>query len=215
MAHLWHYSWGSTTYLNEDLATHYLLVTRPTCYHHYQPPPRARTYTNTFSPPCYQLAFPFKPAADSITTLDSNCTSRSCLIELTRSRNWCHLTHWSWETMRQKASWPPTHLSSIFFSLIHLAIPLICHVIAHELPDSLLTFFTTHWFQLSLALHFLLLLFQGRYRDVLIKKKKQNLVQLISQCCHLFFWMHQRNTDCRISVHSFLATSKIYGHLFT
>lgn len=147
MAHLWHYSWGSTMYLNEDLATHYLLVTRPTCYHYYQHPPPAHSNTNTFSPSRYQPAFPFKPAADSVTTLDSNCTSRSCLIELTRSRNWYHLTHWSWETMRQNASCPPPlpflpNLSSIFFPLIHLPISLICYVIAYELPDSFFTSFT-------------------------------------------------------------------------
>lgn len=43
------------------------------------------------------------------------------------------------------------HLSSIFFSLIHLPIPLICHVIAYELPDSFLTPFTIHRFQCCLA----------------------------------------------------------------
>ena len=127
MAHLWHHSWGITTYLNEDLATHYLLVTRPTRYHYYQPPLLARTYTNTFSPSRYQLAFPFKPAADSLTTLDSNCTSRSCLIELTRSRNWYHLTHWSWETMRQNASYhPPT--STPLFSPTCLLFSSLCFI---------------------------------------------------------------------------------------
>lgn len=73
-------------------------------------------HTNTLSPSCYQLAFPFKPATDSVTTLGSNCTSHSCLIELTWSRNWYHLTHWSWETMRHNASCTPTNL---FLSLTH------------------------------------------------------------------------------------------------
>lgn len=104
-------------------------------------PLRAHTYINTLSASCYQLAFSLKPAADSIATLDSNCTSRSCLIELTRSRNWCHLTYWSWETMRQNISPPsptPTHLSSIFFSLIHITIffylPCYCVLIARFFP---------------------------------------------------------------------------------
>lgn len=156
MAHLWHHSRGSATYLNEDLATHYLLVTGPTWYHHYRPPPHpGLAHTQTLSHPLViGFAFPFKPAADSVTTLDSNCTSRSCLIELTRSRNWCHLTHWSWETTRQNATCPPflPHLSSIFFTLIHLPIPLICHVIAYELPDSFLISFTIHRF-LALSCH--------------------------------------------------------------
>lgn len=44
------------------------------------------------------------------------------------------------------------HLSPIFFPLIHLPIPLICHVIAYELPDSFLTSFTIHRFQHCLAI---------------------------------------------------------------
>lgn len=176
MAHLWHYSWGSTTYLNEDLATHYVLVTRPTCYHYYLPPPRANTYTNTFSPSRYQLAFPFKPTADSVTTLDSNCTSRSCLIELTRSRNWCHLTHWSWETMRQNASHTPPFSSPtcLLFSSLWFICPFLWFAMLlpmnYQIHSSLLSP-SLGFSALSCQCHFLLHSFQRRDRNVVIKNR--------------------------------------------
>lgn len=139
------------------------------------PHPWARTYNNTFSPSRYQLAFPFKPAADSVTTLDSNCTSRSCLIELTRSRNWCHLTHWSWETMRQNASCPPSppfppppvsYFLPSDSSAHSFDLPCYCLWITRFIPH----FF--HHLSLSAFLrycHFLWHSFQGWYRDVVIK----------------------------------------------
>lgn len=78
------------------------------------------------------------------------------------------------------------NLSSIFFPLIHLPIPLICHVIAYELPDPFLTSLTIpRFFSAFLPVSFFIAFVskEGQKRG----DKKQNLVQLMSECSHLFF----------------------------
>lgn len=131
----------------------------------------AHTYINTLSASCYQLAFSFKPAADSIATLDSNCTSRFCLIELTRSRNWCHLTYWSWETMRQNITPQPHPNPPVFYFLLsdsyNHSFDLPCYCL-------LITRFFPHFFHhplvsaLSCHFNFLLHLCLWRYNDRVI-----------------------------------------------
>lgn len=91
------------TQLNEAPVSHHWLAPQLTSYHHYQP--QATCFI--FKHATLRYLFP--------TPRHNHISSPSWLIVLTRSRNWCNLTHWSCRQSKWMSHPDPLHQPFFYF----------------------------------------------------------------------------------------------------